>query len=99
MQTKESDDYASLNKRIDDVSSDLSTFKNDEYATTKTQVTTNKNDISSLATNFSGLSRTEKTHYNELTKKVEAITADRILSTLGLKVISEGALCYVTTSD
>lgn len=99
LQTKESDDYASLNKRIDDVSSDLSTFKNDEYATTKTQVTTNKNGISALATNFSGLSRTEKTHYNELTKKVEAITADSILSTLGLKVNSEGALCYVTTSD
>lgn len=76
----------------------MSTFETGDYATTKAQVATNKNNISTLTTNLNGLSKTEKTHYDSLTKKVDTITADSILSALGMKINSEGALCYVATS-
>lgn len=96
--TKEANDYSALDKKIDGVSTDLSTFETGDYATTKAQVATNKNNITNLTTNLNGLSKTEKTHYDSLTKKVDAITADSILSTLGMKINSAGALCYVATS-
>ena len=96
--TKEANDYSALNKKIDGVATDLSTFETGDYATTKAQVATNKNNISTLTTNLNGLSKTEKTHYDNLTKKVDTITADSILSALGMKINSEGALCYVATS-
>ena len=87
-----------LDKKIDGVATDLSTFETGDYAVTKAQVATNKKNITNLTTNLNGLSKTEKTHYDSLTKKVDAITADSILSTLGMKINSEGALCYVATS-
>lgn len=96
--TKEANDYSALDKKIDGVATDLSTFETGDYATTKAQVATNKNNITNLTTNLNGLSKTEKTHYDSLTKKVNAITADSILSTLRMKINSEGALCYVATS-
>lgn len=80
----------SINTLRDSVSGtqgNIGGFTEIDYNLTKRQVNTNKNNITSLTTRTTNLE-----------KSVANITADNFLAQLGLKVNSDGVLCYIYNS-
>lgn len=98
-------DIDSLKEVVDGIQDSTGSFTEQDYELTKAQVATNKSDISTIKTNATNqhndlmrkISATN-TAVSELKTTVANITVDNFLERLGMKINSDGVLCYVVNS-